>query len=86
MVLIPAGEYMMGKDSEKVANSSPAHKVKVDSFLMDRHEVNNGEYLQFCKETGYKLPEFWDTDNFRSGEKFLNHPVVGVNLWDAKLK
>ena len=51
MVLIPGGEYMMGKDSESGYDFSPAHKVKVDSFFMDKHEVSNGEYLQFFKET-----------------------------------
>ena len=84
MVLIPAGEFMMGKDSEKGYDFSPAHKVIVDSFFMDRHEITNGKYFRFCKETGYKLPEFWNTDIFRSGEDYLNYPVIGINWWDAK--
>ncbi len=83
MVLIPAGEYMMGKDSESGSDFSPAHKVKVDSFFMDNHEVTNGEYFQFCKETGYRLPEFWNIDIFRSGEDYLNYPVIGINWEDA---
>jgi len=60
MVLIPAGEFMMGKDSERGYDFSPAHKVKVDSFFMDRHEVTNDEYFRFCNETGHRLPEFWN--------------------------
>jgi formylglycine-generating enzyme required for sulfatase activity len=83
MVLIPAGEFIMGKNSEKGYNFSPAHKVKVDSFLMDLHEVTNAEYYQFCKETGHKLPQFWNTDNFRSGENYSNYPVIGVSWIDA---
>lgn len=84
MVLIPAVEFMMGKNSEKGYDFSPAHRVKVDSFFMDRHEVTNGEYFRFCKETSQKLPEFWSTDIFRSGEDYLNYPVIGINWWDAK--
>ncbi len=83
MILIPSGEFIMGKESENGANYSPPHKVKIDSFYMDRHEVTNREYLKFCKETEHRLPEFWNTDNFRSGEKFLDYPVIGVNYSDA---
>jgi len=83
MVLIPGGEFMMGKDSDRGFNFSPAHKVKVDSFFMDIHEVTNAEYLRFCQETGYKLPEFWNTDRFNSGEDYMNYPVIGVNWFDA---
>ena len=84
MVLIPAGEFTMGKDLNEGFDFSPAHKVKVDSFYMDKHEVTNGEYLLFCKETGNRLPEFWNTDIFKSGEKYLDYPVVGVTWYDAK--
>ena len=83
-VLIPAGEFLMGKDSDKDYNFNPAHKVKVDSFYMDKHETTNGEYFRFCKETGHRLPEFWNTDIFRSGEDYLNYPVIGINWWDVK--
>ena len=59
MVLIPGGEFLMGKDSERGFDFSPAHKVVIDSFYMDKHEVTNSEYLKFCKATGHRLPEFW---------------------------
>lgn len=58
MVLIPAGEFMMGKDSKEGTDFSPVHKVKIDSFYMDRHQVTNAENLRFCKVTGHRLPEF----------------------------
>lgn len=83
MALIPSGEFIMGKDMQNGLGFSPAHKVKVNSFYMDTCEVTNREYLQFCKETGHKLPEFWNTDIFRSGEKYLDYPVIGVNWSDA---
>jgi formylglycine-generating enzyme required for sulfatase activity len=83
MALIPGGEFIMGNDMKNGLGFSPAHKVKLDSFYMDNCEVTNGEYLRFCQETGSTLPEFWNTELFRSGEKFLNFPVVGVNYTDA---
>ncbi len=83
MVLIPGAEYSMGKNSEKGYDFSPAHSVTVDSFYIDTYEVTNRQYRKFCEATGYKYPEFWETEIFRSGPDFLNHPVVGINWWDA---
>jgi len=84
MVLVPAGEYIMGKDSEGELDFSPAHKVILKSFYIDKHEVTNGDYLNFCTETGHRLPEFWNSSIFRSGENYLNYPVIGINWGDAK--
>ena len=75
---------MMGKDSEEGYDYSPAHKVKVDSFFMDRHAVTNDKYFLFCKETGHRLPEFWNTDIFKSGEDYPNYPVIGISWSDAR--
>jgi len=84
MVLIPGGEFIMGKDSDYEADFSPAHKVQVDSFYIDKHEVTNAEYYKFCQETGHNLPEFWEVERFRCGKDFPSHPVIGVNWSDAK--
>jgi iron(II)-dependent oxidoreductase len=83
MVLIPGGEYMIGKDVEGGSSTSPAHKVKLSPFYIDKYEVTNKEYKKFCDETGHRLPEFWNTATFRSGENFPNYPVVGITHWDA---
>lgn len=82
MVLIPGGEFVMGKDDE--GDCRPAHKVYIDSFHMDKYEVTNAQYLEFCKETGRALPEFWGMKQFRSGPNFPNHPVVGLSWSDAR--
>ncbi|MFH0778156.1 MAG: SUMF1/EgtB/PvdO family nonheme iron enzyme [Candidatus Eisenbacteria bacterium] len=62
MVLIPAGEFEMGKDG--TGDYSPAHKVQVDSFYIDRHEVTNAQYFEFCQATNRPLPEFWGMKEF----------------------
>jgi formylglycine-generating enzyme required for sulfatase activity len=43
MVLAPAGWFRMGSDSGKT-DEAPVHKVWVDAFLMDVHEVTQEEY------------------------------------------
>ena len=82
MVLVPAGGFVMG--AEGGGDNSPPHAVRVRAFLIDRHEVTNAEYEAFCRATGRKLPFFWGLDRFRSGPKYPNHPVVGVNSADAR--
>ena len=82
MVLIPGGEFIMGTEGDLDDNT--AHKVIVDSFFIDKFEVTNAEYLEFCKATDRGLPEFWNMEAFHSGSDFPNHPVVGVSWRDAK--
>jgi iron(II)-dependent oxidoreductase len=82
MVLIPSGNFTMGK-VQQGADFSPAHPVKLNSFYMDIHEVTNAEYKKFCQATGHKYPEFWNVDLFRSGDSYPNHPVIGISWSDA---
>ena len=83
MVLIPGGEFLMGMNSDRGSDFSPAHRVTIDSFYMDKHEVTNAEYKAFCEATGYRLPEFWNIGVFRCGDDFSDYPVIGVNWFDA---
>jgi len=81
MILIPAGEFLMGSDTD--GDHSPAHEIHLDSFYLDDHEVTNAEYFEFCRATKHRLPEFWGIEARRSGPNFPNHPVVGVSWQDA---
>ena len=80
LVLIPGGEYTMGEKPSPRNNyvDNAAHQVRVDSFYIDKYEVTNAQYLEFCQSTGQPLPEFWGMDVFCSGPGFPDHPVVGV--------
>ncbi|MGB3091600.1 MAG: formylglycine-generating enzyme family protein [Candidatus Zixiibacteriota bacterium] len=82
LVLIPGGDFLMGKGEQ--GDCSPVHKVFVDSFYMDKYEVTNSQYAQFCEETGRHFPEFWGMEEFNSGEDFPNHPVIGISWIDAR--
>jgi formylglycine-generating enzyme len=54
MVWIPAGEFTMGTDdTNSFANERPAHRVKVDGFWMEEHDVTNDEFRKFAEATGY---------------------------------
>src|SRR5262249_21727168 len=52
MVWIPGGQFRMGRNGEQ-KNEGPAHRVEVDGFWMDDHDVTNLEFDRFVKATGY---------------------------------
>jgi formylglycine-generating enzyme required for sulfatase activity/tRNA A-37 threonylcarbamoyl transferase component Bud32 len=81
MSLVPGGEFMMGRDDGQVLEERPAHKVTVNPFYIDVHEVTNEEFAQFVKEMRHKPPQGWRGEDYPSGEG--NYPVVGVNWNDA---
>ncbi|MFC2080593.1 formylglycine-generating enzyme family protein [Bacteroidota bacterium] len=85
MLLIPGGSFLMGKkpnpDSKYVDDA--IHEVWIDSFYLDKYEVTNGQYYEFCLETGHSMPEFWEMDVYKSGLKYPDHPVVGLAWAEA---
>ena len=71
MVLIPAGEFIMGTDSEQAnADQKPAHQVYLDAFYIDKHEVTNAQYEEFILAGGYKKREFWTEAGWDFIQKF----------------
>lgn len=52
MVLIKGGRFRMGSE-EGYPEERNVHPVRLDSFLMDRHEVTNAQFAAFVKATGY---------------------------------
>ncbi len=52
MVWVPAGEFQMGTNKGE-EDAKPIHKVALDGFWMDAHEVTNEEFGRFIKATGY---------------------------------
>jgi len=55
MVLIPGGSFMMGAtDSDPRArmDERPAHRVTLDAFYMDEHEVTVAQYAAFLTTLG----------------------------------
>ena len=61
MVRIPAGEVILGASGTDFAwdNEMPSMRLAVDEFSIDRHDVTNGDYLEFVSATGASAPHFW---------------------------
>ncbi len=85
LVLIPGGEFNMGQPASAGQKyvDNPSHRVKVDSFYIDKYEVTNAQFFAFCEASGYPLPEFWELGVFNSGPDYPNHPVIGITWASA---
>jgi sulfatase modifying factor 1 len=74
-VLIPAGEFLMGSpEGEGEPDEHPRHKVYLDAFYIDNHEVTVGQYKIFAKATGRQVI-VQGTDM---------HPMANVSWEDAE--
>ena len=95
MVLIPAGEFLMGSNRSEASNDEkPVHTVYVDAFYMDTYQVTNAQFKAFVDanpqwqknrispayHTGRYL-QFWWGNSYPSGEG--NHPVGFVSWYAA---
>jgi len=54
MLLIPAGDFMMGSSTEGRADEEPVHHVSLDAFYLDKYEVTNKLFQKFVRETSYE--------------------------------
>lgn len=109
MILIPGAFFDMGTDKAEIAKlqemfkikraelfteETPKHRVKIDSFYLDKYEVTNADFKKFLgrNPTWRKdkiVPEFhngkylqhWNGADFPK-EK-ANHPVVFVSWYAA---
>jgi formylglycine-generating enzyme required for sulfatase activity len=95
MVLVPAGEFLMGSDDGD-QDERPQRRVYLDAFEIDRYEVTNVQYRRFLLATGCEPPQHWperyvaflpdrDPDwrgtDYPAGEG--TYPAVAVNWEDA---
>ena len=90
MVLVPAGEFLMGSPAgtDGLPDEQPQRGVYLSSFLIDRYEVTNEAYAKFVKTTGHRIPEnanpsstLWIDKAPMAGIE--RHPVVNVSWDDA---
>ncbi len=52
MVVVPAGTFLMGSDTQDAGRARPRHRVTVDRFALGVHEVTRSEYEAFATATG----------------------------------
>jgi formylglycine-generating enzyme len=92
MVLIPGGAFNMGRTRETpddktgmrpmiLRDDRPVHKVDVEAFQMDTHEVTQSEYAAFVKATGRRPPYHWLGGTMPQGKGDL--PIYNVDWEDA---
>jgi formylglycine-generating enzyme required for sulfatase activity len=69
MVLVPAGEFVMGSNPDDIASllrrhpkangailkdEIPKHRIFLNAFYIDKYEVTNAHFQQFVQATGYR--------------------------------
>jgi sulfatase modifying factor 1 len=52
VVALPGGEFLMGSD-DHYPEEAPTHRVRVDAFAIDRHQVTNARFAAFVAATGW---------------------------------
>jgi hypothetical protein len=84
MVLIPAGSFEMGDSKNEPENwmkrSRPVHRVELDAFYMDVHEVTVGQFREFVNQSGYSYTKWNDVAKYSPGD---DYPMVYVSWNDA---
>lgn len=87
MVYIPAGEFIMGADTDDGENTSdailmsgPARRMHMDAFYIDKYEVNVRSYAKFLEATGHPQPGGWDKID---PDIWANYPVTNISWGDA---
>ncbi|MBI4389453.1 MAG: SUMF1/EgtB/PvdO family nonheme iron enzyme [Nitrospinae bacterium] len=96
MVLVPAGEFVMGASKTDTENThlrigtvkplyvdqQPEQKVFLDAYYIDRYEVTNKEYKRFADAVQYTdLPANWEDGGYPQG--LDDHPVTNVSWAQA---
>lgn len=81
MVLIPAGEFIMGSD-DRLPDEGPQHKVSLSAYWIDVYEVTNEQYKAFIDATDRRSPAHFRNRTFPPGK--ATHPVTEVTWHDAE--
>ncbi len=59
MAPIPSGDFLMGgEDGDE--DERPVHRVHLDAFSIGVQPVTNGEYAQFVRATGHRVPGVYE--------------------------
>lgn len=89
-ILIPAGHFLQGSKLYSVLTSSgrvqysrfvpTIRSVDLAAYSIDKYEVTNVSYEEFCQKTGRKPAPYADDPKFNAAQS----PVVGVSWFDAR--
>ncbi|BBM85670.1 bifunctional serine/threonine-protein kinase/formylglycine-generating enzyme family protein [Candidatus Uabimicrobium amorphum] len=75
MAFVPAGKFWLGSNYQE--NEMPVQQVYLDSFYVDKYEVSQKQYRNFCKATKRKCPPQpkWSSPD---------HPIVNISWQEAQ--
>lgn len=95
MVYVPAGDFLMGTNmSDGTDNNQdnntplafndarPQHTAATKAFFLDKTEVTNAQYKQFCDATHYPPPPQWINGKYPDGQD--EFPVTRVTWYEAR--
>ena len=85
MILIPAGEFLMGSDPRKDKyagdNEQPQHTLYLPDYYLAKTPVTNAQYAAFVQAVGHDPPKHWEGGKPPGGKE--EHPVTHVSWYDA---
>jgi len=85
MVLIPAGEFLMGSDpsvdKDAQDDEQPQHTLYLPDYYLAKTPLINAQYAAFVQATYHRQPEGWEHGKPPSDQE--DHPVVHVTWHDA---
>jgi formylglycine-generating enzyme required for sulfatase activity len=86
MVLIPAGEFVMGSD-EGDGDEKPVHPVEMDAYYIDKYEVTN-ELYELCVQMNICIRPI-DVSSYQrlsyfGNPEYADYPVINVTLEMAR--
>lgn len=76
---VPPGVATLGVDPSSLPfgwdNEFPAHRVHVDAFAVERHDVTNARYLEFVEAGGYQQEQWWQPEDWQwLHDEAIDHP------------
>ena len=79
MILIPAGSFPRGMESEEF-DEKPVRQIYLDDYLIDKYEVTVAQWGEYQQSTGTEIPE-WTVQNSANRQ---DHPIAFVTWFDAE--
>lgn len=85
MILIPAGEFIMGSDPHKDElardDELPQHILYLPNYYLAKTPITNAQYEVFVQDTGHQSPKSWKSRQPHYDQK--DHPVYSISWYDA---
>jgi formylglycine-generating enzyme required for sulfatase activity len=83
MVLVPAGDFVMGTPEADVeaGNNTPEHIVTLSAFWIDVCEVTNAEWMECVDAGDCSPPEWWFSftrDEYYGNPVYDDYPVIWI--------